>query len=78
MTTSNTPANPGNLENLFPATNLAKEFPHLFTDRQANWAVRNRATNGLDEATINIGRRLFIDRDALAGWIFSQNGEVMA
>lgn len=78
MTTSNAPDTAGNLENLFPAANLAKEFPHLFTDRQANWAVRNRVINGLDEATINIGRRLFIDRDALAEWIYSQNGEVMA
>ncbi len=76
MTNRTRPTDPGNTENLFPAADLAKEFPHLFTGKQASWAVRNRSANGLSDATVNIGRRLFIDRDALAKWVYKESAGV--
>ena len=76
MTSQVSPGNPGDTENLFPAGNLDKEYPHLFNERQAAYAIRNRANSGLESAFVYIGRRPFIDRAALVRWVYAQGAEV--
>jgi hypothetical protein len=39
---------------------IPDRFPHLFTPRQWEWAVRNRRTNGFDRALRRVGNRFFV------------------
>lgn len=45
-----------------------------FSENQVRWWIFNRATNGLEAAGAikRIGRRIYLDEDALDRWIESQ------
>ena len=39
---------------------------------QLRWLLHCRNTNGLRNATVKIGRRVYIDADAFSGWLESK------
>lgn len=43
-----------------------------FTEAQVRWWIFNASTNGLQAAVLRIGRRVYIDVDAFAQWVESQ------
>ena len=40
-----------------------------FSEPSLRWLIFNSQTNGLDEALIRVGRRVFIDRQAFSNWL---------
>lgn len=42
---------------------------HAFTPSSLRWLLFNRATNGLDAAVVQIGRRVLIDEPAFVEWL---------
>ena len=44
-----------------------------FTQGGVRWLLFNREQNGLDNAVLKLGRRIFIDVDAFFAWLDEQN-----
>jgi len=42
------------------SSDIPELYPHLFSKRQWEWAVRKRHENGFDRALHRIGNRLFV------------------
>ncbi len=42
------------------ASEIPNLLPNLFTERQWEWVMRNRASNGVSKAVRKLGGRLFI------------------
>ena len=57
------------LENLMEPHEVVEQFPQLFSDKQLNWLLRNRARNGLSMAVVKVGRQIFIDKAAFEAWL---------
>jgi len=47
---------------------FAKKYP-AFSRASLRWMLFNRATNGLDTAVVQIGRRILIDEAAFVAWL---------
>lgn len=56
--------------NLKSVAQFATDSP--FTEAQVRWWIFNATTNGLQSAIVRIGRRVYIDVDAFALWVESQ------
>ena len=54
--------------NLMSLKQTAEQYP-AFTVAALRWQLHKRSTNGLDRATVRIGRRVYIDADAFDNWI---------
>lgn len=47
---------------------FAKKYT-AFTPPSLRWLLFNRATNGLDAAVVQLGRRVLIDEAAFVSWL---------
>ncbi len=47
---------------------FAKKYP-AFSPASLRWMLFNRATNGLDAAVVQLGRRVLIDEAAFVAWL---------
>lgn len=56
---------------------LANKYP-AFTQSSLRWMLFNRATNGLDAAVVQIGRRVLIDEQAFVAWLRTHRGNAKA
>jgi len=57
--------------NLIAIKDKAKAGP--FSEGQIRWYVFNAANNGLADALVRAGRRVYIDEDRFDAWIDAQN-----
>ena len=57
------------LDQLRSVGQLCKEYPHLFTKGSLRWLIFNADINGFDRCILRIGRRVYIDLDALQEWL---------
>ena len=57
------------LKSLRTVKQLCVEYPHLFTEGALRWWIFNRQRNKFDRCIIRIGRRLYIDLEALKAWL---------
>ena len=62
-----------NINELDTIETLTKANPNLFTDAQLRWALRFRDENGLSQAVIKVGRRLYIHRPSFLKWLANQH-----
>lgn len=56
---------------------FAARYP-AFTTASLRWLLFNRATNGLDAAVVQIGRRVLIDEAAFVAWLRDRRGSTKA
>lgn len=47
---------------------FAQKYP-AFTPPSLRWLLFNRATNGLDSAIVQLGRKVLIDEQAFVAWL---------
>jgi hypothetical protein len=47
---------------------FAQKYP-AFTVPSLRWLLFNRATNGLDAAVVQLGRKVLIDEQAFVAWL---------
>ena len=62
------------LDRLRSVHQLCAEYPHLFTKGSLRWLIFNADINGFKPCIIRIGRRVFIDLDALQQWLAEHRG----
>ena len=62
------------LQSLKTVRQLCEEYPHLFTEGSLRWLIFRRKTNGFDRCVLHIGRRLYIDLEALRHWLAEHRG----
>lgn len=60
-------------DELCRAADIPNRLPHLFTDSQWEWAMRNRESNGLSPAIKKVGARYFVNISTLLEVIESSN-----
>ena len=60
------------LASLRTVKQMCKEYPHLFTEGSLRWLIFNAAERGFDSCVVRMGRRVFIDTEALSGWLSTQ------
>lgn len=53
---------------------LTARYPEKFTKSQLQWALRFRDQNGLDEAVVKLGRRLYLHRPTFMLWLMNRRG----
>ncbi len=56
---------------------LASANP-AFSKSSLRWMMFNRASNGLDAAVIQIGRKVLIDEQAFVAWLDQRRGNALA
>jgi hypothetical protein len=56
---------------LLTVKQIVEQYP-IFTETSLRWLLLNRSTTGLTDATVKIGRRVFIDRVEFDKWLNSQ------
>ena len=52
----------------FTVEQFADKYP-AFTPSSLRWLLFNRASNGLDAAVVQLGRRVLIDEAAFVAWL---------
>ncbi len=62
------------LQSLRTVRQLCEEYPHLFTEGSLRWLIFHRQTNGFDRCVLRVGRRLYIDLEALRQWLAEHRG----
>jgi len=70
---------PGRTRRLERVSKIPSLYP--FSEPQIRWWLHNAATNGMKEHEVVVrvgGHRIYIDLDAFARWIDSQNKTVAA
>ena len=65
---------PPDLRSLRTVRQLCEQYPHLFTEGSLRWLIFQRKTNGFDRCVLYIGRRLYIDIEALRLWLAEHRG----
>jgi len=62
-----------NYDDLIKPTDLAREYPDLFSDAKIRWLIRQRDHNGLSKAgaIIKCGRTILIVRPKFLGWLLA-------
>ncbi len=63
------------LLDLIPYQRLPEKFPHLYSKKSWQWAVKQRQHNGLANAFRKVGKNLFVNTQVLAECINKQNIE---
>jgi hypothetical protein len=63
------------LNDLVPAKDVPKKFPHLYSEKSWQWAVKQRRHNGLAKAFRKIGKNLFVNIPVLAECIDAQSAD---
>ena len=62
------------LQSLKTVRQLCEEYPHLFSEGSLRWLIFRRETNGFDRCVLHVGRRLYIDVEALRQWLAEHRG----
>ncbi len=62
------------LNSLKTVRQLCEEYPHLFSEGSLRWLIFRRKTNGFDRCVLHLGRRLYIDLEALRNWLAEHRG----
>ncbi len=57
-----------NNSQFYTVVQFASKYP-AFTPSSLRWLLFNRATNGLDAAVVQLGRRVLIDEAAFVAWL---------
>ncbi len=60
------------LTDLVPYQSVPDKFPHLYSRKSWQWAVKQRRHNGLARAFRKVGKQLFVNVQVLAECIDSQ------
>lgn len=60
------------LTDLVPYQSIPDKFPHLYSRKSWQWAVKQRQHNGLAKAFRKVGKQLFVNTQVLAECINSQ------
>lgn len=60
------------LDNIVPYQSIPDKFPHLYSKKSWEWAVKQRHHNGLARAFRKVGRRLYVNTTVLAECIDEQ------
>jgi len=60
------------LIDLVPYQAIPERFPHLYSPKSWEWAVKQRQHNGLAKAFRKVGKNLFVNTLALAECIDAQ------
>lgn len=60
------------LTDLVPYQSVPDKFPHLYSRKSWQWAVKQRQHNGLAKAFRKVGKQLFVNIQVLAECIDSQ------
>ena len=60
---------PPDLRSLRTVRQLCEEYPHLFSEGSLRWLIFRRKTNGFDRCVLHVGKRLYIDLEALRLWL---------
>lgn len=60
------------LTDLIPYQAVPDKFPHLYSPKSWQWAVKQRRHNGLAKAFRKVGKQLFVNTQTLAECIDSQ------
>lgn len=69
MTKVESPKAP-NLKALRTVKQMVAEYPHLFPgEGSLRWMIFHAETNGFSKCVVRMGRRVFIDTEALSGWL---------
>lgn len=63
---------PVNLTDLVPYQAVPDKFPHLYSPKSWQWAVKQRQHNGLARAFRKVGKNLFVNTIVLAECIDQQ------
>lgn len=63
---------PVSLTDLVPYQSIPDKFPHLYSRKSWQWAVKQRQHNGLAKAFRKVGKQLFVNTQVLAECINSQ------
>lgn len=68
----------------YPDTDSLKEFvsvqglvelyPHLISENQLRWVLRDRQNNGLQPAVKKLGKKLMIHVPSFVAWLMKQEG----
>ncbi len=62
------------LQSLRTVRQLCEEYPHLFSEGSLRWLIFRRQSNGFDRCVLHVGRRLYIDLEALRQWLAENRG----
>jgi hypothetical protein len=62
------------LDQLRSVSQLCAEYPNLFTEGGLRWLIFQANTNGFDACVIRVGKRVYIDLDALQEWLAEHRG----
>lgn len=54
--------------NLMTVKEIAGEY-QIFDEGAIRWLLFNRSSNGLSQAVVKIGRKVFLDKDAFDNWV---------
>ena len=57
------------LQRLRTVRQLCEEYPHIFTEGSLRHLIFNGDRNGFGRCIIRIGRRIYIDLEALQAWM---------
>jgi len=69
MTEHSEPTGPS-LDRLRTVAQMAEQYPHLFkSEASLRWLIFNAETNGFDTCLVRMGRRVFIDTQAVTTWL---------
>lgn len=60
------------LTDLIPYQAVPEKFPHLYSKKSWQWAVKQRQHNGLSKAFRKVGKQLFVNTRVLAECIDAQ------
>lgn len=61
------------LDDIIPAIDIPKKYPHLYSEKSWRWAIVQRKHNGLSRAFRKIGKQLFVNTKVLAECIDQQS-----
>ena len=62
------------LDRLRSVKQICAEYPNLFTKGGLRWLIFNADINGFDACIFRIGKRVYIDLDALQEWLAEHRG----
>ena len=51
---------------------LVERHPDKFTRNQLMWILRNREENGLSDAVVKLGKRIYVHRPRFTRWFANQ------
>ena len=51
---------------------MVERHPDKFTKNQLLWILRNREENGLNDAVVKLGKRIYLHRPGFTRWFANQ------